>query len=42
VGQDGYLVNWHQYSDNAANIDPACLERAARFALKFMETLDEK
>jgi hypothetical protein len=42
VGQDGFLVNWHQYSDNASNIDPACLERAARFGLKLIETLDEK
>ncbi|MFN8371670.1 MAG: hypothetical protein U0694_02170 [Anaerolineae bacterium] len=29
VGDDGWLMNWHQYSDNAANIVPACIEKAA-------------
>jgi hypothetical protein len=41
VGADGWLANWHQYSDNFANIIPTGLERAARFALAMMQTLDE-
>lgn len=42
VGKDGWLANWHQYSDNFANIVPAGLERAARFALAMMQTLEER
>lgn len=42
VGEDGFLVNWHQKSDVSANIDPAKLEKAARFALAYAETLDQK
>jgi hypothetical protein len=42
VGEDGWLVNWHQNTDIAANIDPACVEKAARFALAMMQTLDER
>jgi hypothetical protein len=41
VGQDGWLVNWHQYSDTAENIDTETLERAARFAWEMMQSLDE-
>lgn len=42
VGEDGFLVNWHQVSDVSANIVPATLEQAARFGLAFARTLDEK
>jgi hypothetical protein len=42
VGNDGWLVNWHQYSDNVANIQPECMEKAARFAWAMMQILDEK
>lgn len=41
VGEDGWLVNWHRYSDNVSNIKPASLERAARFVWEMMQTLDE-
>jgi hypothetical protein len=40
VGEDGWLANWHQYSDTVANIDPSGLERAARFTLALIQTLD--
>lgn len=40
VGADGWLVNWHQYSDRTTHIEPGCLERAARFALAMLHTLD--
>lgn len=42
MGEDGYLVNWHQTSDVTANLDPAMLEKAARFGLAFAQTLDAK
>ncbi len=42
VGADGWLANWHQYSDNFSNIEPSGIERAARFALAMMQTLDER
>ncbi|MBC8171905.1 MAG: M28 family peptidase [Anaerolineae bacterium] len=42
VGEDGWLVNWHQASDTAANIDPTCIETAARFGLAMLQTLDER
>lgn len=42
VGQDGWLGNWHQASDRAANIDPLKLETAARFALAMLHQLDER
>ncbi|HEX2622009.1 MAG TPA: M28 family peptidase [Phototrophicaceae bacterium] len=42
VGDDGWLVNWHQASDVAANIDPQGIETAARFALAMMQKLDDK
>ncbi len=41
VGEDGWLANWHQYSDNFNHIEPSGLERAARFALAMMRVLDE-
>jgi hypothetical protein len=40
VGPDGWLANWHRYSDNVYSIEPAGIERAARFALAMMQTLD--
>lgn len=40
VGDDGWLANWHQYSDNYENIQPAGVERAARFALAMLQELD--
>ncbi|MBN1659094.1 MAG: M28 family peptidase [Anaerolineae bacterium] len=41
VGEDGWLANWHRYDDNAANIVPSGMERAARFALAMIETIDK-
>ncbi len=41
VGDGGWLANWHQYRDNTDNIEPASLERAARFAWAMVQTLDE-
>ncbi len=40
VGEDGWLAQWHQASDNVDNVVPAGLEKAARFAWAMMETLD--
>lgn len=40
VAPDGWLANWHLYSDTVDNIVPAGVERAARFALAMLETLD--
>jgi hypothetical protein len=42
VGQDGWLVNWHRYSDHSGNIEPAALEKAARFGSAMLQTLDGK
>jgi hypothetical protein len=42
VGPDGWLANWHQYSDNVHHIEPAGMERAARFALAMMQMLDAR
>jgi hypothetical protein len=42
VGDDGWLVNWHQSSDNTAHIQPACVEKAARFAWAMIQRLDQK
>jgi hypothetical protein len=42
VGEDGWLANWHQYSDNSDNIEPEGLERAARFAYAMLQTLDAR
>lgn len=41
MGEDGWLANWHQYSDNFNHIEPSGLEHAARFALAMMQMLDE-
>lgn len=40
VGDDGWLANWHQYSDNLEQIVPTGIERASRFALAMMQQLD--
>jgi hypothetical protein len=42
VGEDGWLANWHQYSDNMTNLDPNGLERAARFGWAWMQALDHQ
>ncbi|MBI5668738.1 MAG: M28 family peptidase [Chloroflexi bacterium] len=42
VGDDGFVVNWHQTSDVTANLEPATLDKAARFGLAFAQTLDEQ
>jgi|GEM_PF-5661040 len=41
-GPDGWLENWHQYSDRLANLNPAGLEKAARFAWEMILDLDQK
>ncbi len=42
AGDDGWLVNWHQYADNFSNIEPESLERAARFARAMLDELDRQ
>lgn len=42
VGEDGWLANWHQYSDTFEHIAPEGVEKAARFALAMMEELDRQ
>lgn len=42
VGEDGWLENWHRYSDDVAHIKPQGIERAARFALAMMQTLEAR
>lgn len=42
VGADGWLANWHRYSDNTSNIEPAGIERAARFARAMLQILDSR
>ena len=42
LGEDGWLPEWHQRSDDSAHVDPAGLERAARFALAMAQTLDRR
>ncbi|MGC9358533.1 MAG: M28 family metallopeptidase, partial [Anaerolineae bacterium] len=39
-GEDGWLANWHQPTDTVANVNPAGLEKAARFAWAMIEHLD--
>lgn len=39
-GEDGWLVNWHQYNDNSSNIHRQPLERAARFGWAMMQAID--
>lgn len=40
VGPDGWLENWHLPSDVSENITPDGVERAARFGLALLRTLD--
>lgn len=42
MGEDGWLANWHQYSDNSRNIETQPLERAAHFAWYMLEQLDAR
>ncbi len=42
VGEDGWLANWHRHADDLEHLEPEGLERAARFALAMLHTLDEK
>ncbi len=42
VGPDGWLENWHQHSDNVANLVPSGLEKAAGFAWEMMGVLDRE
>ncbi len=42
VGEDGWLKNWHQSTDNIANIQPKSLERAAHFVWHMLKRLDTK
>jgi len=37
---DGWPANWHQETDAVGNIQPAALERAARFGMAMLQTLD--
>jgi hypothetical protein len=41
-GEDGWLANWHQYSDNSSNIQPEPLERAARFGWAMVQKIDSR
>lgn len=38
---DGWPANWHQVSDAVGMIEPEALERAARFGLAMLRTLDK-
>lgn len=40
VGDDGFLVNWHQDNDTVDNIDPPTLERAAKFGWAMLQSID--
>lgn len=40
VGSDGWLANWHQYSDVTENIVPSGIERAAKFAHGMAQEID--
>lgn len=40
VGEDGWPANWHRDTDAVGNIEPAALERAARFGLAMLQALD--
>ncbi|NTW97551.1 MAG: Zn-dependent exopeptidase M28 [Oscillochloris sp.] len=37
---DGWPANWHRDTDSIGNIQPEALERAARFSLAMLQTLD--
>ncbi|MGC8856758.1 MAG: hypothetical protein ACP5QU_08170 [Anaerolineae bacterium] len=40
--EQGYLPNWHRLRDTMENIEPAMLERTARFAWELLKTIDQK
>ena len=40
LDMDGWPANWHRTSDAVHAIEPAALERAARFGLAVLQTLD--
>ncbi len=40
--EDGWLLNWHQYSDNSRSLDPAGLSKAAQFIRAILDELDQK
>jgi hypothetical protein len=40
LGADGWPANWHRDTDAIGNIQPESLERAARFGLAMLQTLD--
>lgn len=40
VGEDGWLVNWHQHSDTSDNIHPPSLEKAANYVLAICHEID--
>jgi hypothetical protein len=42
VDEEGWLANWHRLEDDLAHLDPAGLEKAARFALAMLRLLDEE
>jgi len=41
IGEDGWLVNWHQHSDNSENIQPESLEKAAKFVQAMCHEIDK-
>lgn len=41
LDEEGWLANWHQYSDTADNVHPEPLEKAAHFALAMIHDLDQ-
>ncbi|MBX0327319.1 Zn-dependent exopeptidase M28 [Oscillochloris sp. ZM17-4] len=40
IDRDGWPANWHRDSDAIGNIQPEALERAARFSMAMLQTLD--
>lgn len=40
IGEDGWLVNWHQHDDNSSNISPESLQKAAQFVLAMCHEID--
>jgi hypothetical protein len=39
--RDGWIPNWHNLSDNFANVDPEAVDRAERFVWALLQKLDE-
>lgn len=40
IGEDGWLVNWHQQDDHTGNINPESLAKAAQFVLAMCHEID--